>query len=82
MIINGQKVIGKQFAYDGCHKMYIIEDSEDLDNALNYNYDILPIEKLEQTYENSCELKFIHNWKLDKCYVAQFENAEFCEGVE
>lgn len=29
MKINNKEVIGKQFAYDGCHKIYIIEDLQD-----------------------------------------------------
>ena len=40
-------------------------------------YKILDISQLMKTYEYSCELRFIRNWKLDKLYVAQFENATF-----
>lgn len=35
------------------------------------------ISQLIKTYKDSCELRFIRNWKLDKLYVAQFENATF-----
>lgn len=77
MKINGKLVIGKQFAYDNCHKIYIIEDKEDLKMAKDYNYKIFPIEDIKSAYENSCELRFISNWKLDKQYVGQFENAKF-----
>lgn len=28
---------------------------------------------LEDIYNNSCPLRFISNWKLDKKYVKQFE---------
>lgn len=77
MKINGKEVLGTKFAYDGCHKIYIIEDDKDLMEALNLNYDIFPIGKLEDTYDNSCPLKFIDNWKLNNCYVHQFEDAKF-----
>lgn len=73
MKINGKIVIGEKFAYDGCHKIYIIEDEEDLKMAKDYEYDIYPIEKLQLAYEISCELRFISNWKLNKNYVSQFE---------
>lgn len=77
MKINGKEVLGTKFAYDGCHKIYIIEDDKDLMEALNFNYDIFPIGKLEDTYNKSCPLKFISNWKLNNCYVPQFEDAKF-----
>lgn len=65
------------FAYDGCHKIYIIEDKEDREQAKEFGYSFYPISNLQCAYENSCELKFINNWKLDKTYVGQFENATF-----
>lgn len=77
MKINNKEVIGNKFAYDTCHKIYIIEDEEDLKNAKEIGYKIYDIKDLKEAYENSCPLRFIDNWKLDKCYVAQFENAVF-----
>jgi hypothetical protein len=78
MKINGVEILGKQFAYDNCHKIYIIEDNEDLNVAKDCGYDIFDITELEDKYNNSCSLKFISNWKLDKEYVRQFEeNVEF-----
>lgn len=67
------------FAYDGCHKIYILEDLEDLQLALNCGYYIYPIEKLRQTYKDSCELKFIDTWKLTNGYVRQDEKASWKE---
>lgn len=78
--INGKEVLGKEFAYDGCHKIYIIEDKEDREQAKEFGYSFYPISDLQSAYENSCELKFINNWKLDKTYVGQFENATFERG--
>lgn len=77
MKINNLEVKAKQFAYDDCHKIYIIEDDEDLLDAKRANYTILPIEKIEETYKNSCELRFIYNWNLDKTYARQYETANF-----
>lgn len=75
--INGEIVKGTQFAYDGCHKIYIIEDNEDLKIAKEYGYEIYDIKEIKNAYENSCELRFISNWKLNKQYVKQFENEVF-----
>ena len=61
----------KLFAYDGCHKIYLLEDEEDLKHANEIGYTILPITKLKETYENSCSLRFINNWKLTKVYAKQ-----------
>lgn len=80
MKINGIDVVGTRFAYDGCHKIYIIEDEDDRKEAEEYGYQMLDIAYLVDTWDTSCELKFISNWKLDKQYVAQFEDAIF-EGV-
>lgn len=80
MRINGVEVVGKEFAYDGCHKMYVIEDEADRQEAMGLGFepeDILPIELLQRTYWESCDLRFIHNWKLNKTYVGQFEEVEF-----
>lgn len=75
--INGRTVIGDTFAYDGCHKIYILEDKEDTKEAIGLGYKICLLETLEDTYNNSCSLRFINNWKLTDVYVHQFENADF-----
>lgn len=77
MKINDMEVLGKLFAYDGCHKIYIIENSDDKQEALKIGYDVLPISNLKEIFYSSCPLKFISNWSLDKSYVNQFENAVF-----
>lgn len=73
MIINDKETQARRFAYDGCHKIYLIEDDADLENALSLGYEIRNIELLEETYNNSCELRFINDWKLNTVYVGQFE---------
>ena len=45
--------------------------------TIKYKYKILPIKKLEETFEKSCELRFISNLKLTKSFVKQFENIIF-----
>ena len=78
MKINNKKVITNgKFAYDTCHKIYVIEDSDDEKMAIEYGYHILDIRDIEDTYWSSCDLRFIHNWKLTETYVSQFEEAEF-----
>lgn len=49
----------------------------DIKVAEELKYEILPILELERMYEESCELRFISNWKLNKHYVKQFEEAVF-----
>jgi hypothetical protein len=86
MKINGLQVTAKKFAFDGCHKIYLIENKAEEKEALSYGYHILPIRELPQAYENSCSLKFISNWPLELheenfiSYVGQFEDAHF-EGI-
>lgn len=64
-----------KFFYDGCHKIYIIEDFSDIEDMINNLYwsmdDIYPIDELENILLNSCPLVFIHNVKLTKDYLTQ-----------
>lgn len=75
--VNNQEIKGKEFAYDGCHKIYIIENDDDREKALEYGYSLYPIEELRQAFNDSCDLRFISNWSLGESYVAQFEDAIF-----
>ena len=72
MKINGETIKAEEFAYDGCHKIYLIEDKQDREEA-SCGYDILPISELEYTFNKSCGLQFISNWKLSKSYADQFQ---------
>lgn len=83
MKINGIKVETEvnTFAYDGCHKIYILEDYVDQNEARTMGFEIKHIQDLPSTYRNSCPLKFINNWKLDKCYAPQCEDVRF-EGFD
>ena len=83
MKINGIEVTATQFAYDGCHKIYLLETEAELKEALEYGYRIRPIEELEDTFEDSCSLRFISGWTPEfKSYVEQFEPAVFTEDDE
>jgi hypothetical protein len=77
MKINNKEVKGSSFAYDNCHKIYIIEDDSDEVAAKKLGYQIYNLKYLKSSYENSCSLKFIYNWKLNIVYVNQFEEAIF-----
>lgn len=82
MRINGKEVkTNGYYAFDGCHKIYIIEDFNDMQEAQEYEYQALEIRTLPSVYHNSCPLRFINNWKLNKTYVGQGEDAEF-EGFD
>lgn len=79
MYVNGEEIIGNKFVWDKCHKIYIIEDDNDLRDCqelwgqLHWGEDIFDIRELERIYNESCDLRFISNWKLDKKYINQFE---------
>jgi hypothetical protein len=78
MTINGKNVTAKSFAYDGCHKIYLIANKDEEMDAISEDYDIFPISKLQEKFEKSCSLRFISNWNLSKKDVAkQFEIVEF-----
>ena len=67
--VNNHKVDNiKEFFFDGCHKIYLIEDEEDKKKFIGENNylkeDIYPIEDLEKVFANSCPLRFINTCKL------------------
>jgi len=77
MKINGIKTAAKHFAYDGCHKIYLIEDYQDMAEVEKTNYSIIEIEDLPSVYKDSCELRFISNWQLTEQFAQQCEDAIF-----
>ena len=76
MKINNKIVTGNKFAYDKCHKIYILESESDIIEAENMSYEILPISMIEETFNNSCPLRFINSWNFES-YVEQGEDATF-----
>lgn len=80
----GTKEIGenvKQFAYDGCHKIYLIENEENLKSAKASGYDIYPIEELENKFNHSCGMRFINTWDLETIVPQFAEDVKFGMGV-
>lgn len=78
MKVNGKEIVGERFAYDGCHKIYVVENDEEAMEAASYGYELLPLRKLQGIWDISCELRFISPWNLNKeKYVKQFEEAKF-----
>jgi hypothetical protein len=60
--INGIEVNAKRFAYDGCHKIYLLNDKESEKDAKELGYDIYSIKYLIDCFLNSCPLRFINFW--------------------
>jgi hypothetical protein len=77
MKVNGQLVTGVGVAFDGCHKLYVCETQDDVDDAESNGYDIHPIGRLPDLWRQSCSLRFISNWQLNEQYVHQCERARF-----
>lgn len=77
MEINGMEINGKKFAYDGCHKIYVLANDIEEAKAKKSNYEIHDISEIKSTYEESCELKFISSWDLTTSYAMQGRPASF-----
>ena len=76
--INGIEVTSKEFAYDDSHKFYLIETDEERETAMEYGYNIYPIQKIMGMYILSTDgLRFINSFDLSVTYVGQFEKAKF-----
>ena len=79
MKVNGKQLRGDYFAYDNCHKIYILENDKEINEAKSYGYEIYHIDDLEKIYNESCSLRFIYPWNLedDDIYSCQFEECVF-----
>lgn len=75
--VNGKTIEGEGVAYDECHKIYIIEDAKDREEAEKLGYSIYNMAALPIIWAESCPLRFIQNWELNKVYVGQEESATF-----
>ena len=67
MKIGRYKTKAKEFFFDGCHKIYLIETPRDKKVFLSRDWeesDIYPIDQLIEIYRSSCPLKFIDTCKL------------------
>jgi hypothetical protein len=71
--IKDKTIRGKAFAWDECHKIYIIKRDTEIYEALSNGYVIYPMEALKDIYKQSCPLKFISSWDLTKNYIDQRE---------
>ena len=74
--INSKEITQSQFAFDGCHKIYLL-DEDDIEDAKCVGYAVYPTGELKSCWRGSCYLRFISNWKLTEQYVRQGEKAVF-----
>lgn len=69
MKLNNVEIKQKYFAFDTCHKIYILSNQEEMHHAIELGYKIKPINELVKTYNSSCRLKFIAYWDLGKSQI-------------
>ncbi len=63
LVINGEPIQATHFAYDGCHKIFLIDTSETRRQITGCGYsaaDILPVSELARVWQQTCPLRFIH----------------------
>jgi len=61
--INGVKTTATCFAFDECHKIYLIEDMKYVPEAIKYGYPLFPIDMIAQKWEECCPLRYIQTWE-------------------
>ena len=66
MKINNIEIKAKKFAFDGCHKIYILDSERQTKAAIKCGLDIKNIEGIIDTYNTSCQLRFVRFWDLRK----------------
>jgi hypothetical protein len=69
--INDTRIWADEFAWDGCHKLYIVTDQQARDDLEGYGYDFFPIAELKECWDASCGLRFISDASLSCNYISQ-----------
>ena len=76
-VINDNKIKQNRFAFDGCHKFYLIDNPKDERMMRELGYQIYEIDDLPLAWNDSCPLRFIMSANLETTYVSQGEPARF-----
>jgi hypothetical protein len=72
--INDTVVDATEFAYDGCHKIFLIFNAADREKMYANGYtdsDILPVSRLPEVWESTCFLRFIFRADQTEVLVEQ-----------
>ncbi len=69
--VNGKPVTAKEFAWDECHKIYLINSEKDREELLDCEYKSADIGGLQEAWDNSCSLRFISSGDLSHGLVKQ-----------
>lgn len=73
---------GFPLAFDGCHKIYFLEDEGRQTQAVEFGYDIFPSSELRRIWDESCGLRFVTRWGFDNDDFEHPWNIEQFEGEE
>lgn len=81
--INGIEINAVVFAYDGCHKIYLLNDNESIIEAEDAGYDVYDIGNIISAFVYACPLRFINKWEGEcETIVTQWEDEVVFEGFE
>lgn len=67
---------GWPLAWDGCHKIYFLQDAGREAQAREFGYSIYPSDRLAELIEDSCSLVFVTRWGYDNDDFAHPWNIE------
>ena len=81
--INETEINAESFAFDGCHKLYVLNDRKEENEAKELGYNIYPISSLPKAFVRSCPLRFIDEWGGDfNTIVGQCSNKVVFESID
>lgn len=73
--INAEKYLG--FVWDGCHKIYLIEKNQNLDDINPYDREEMqPMDELPAVWRKTCPLRFINTYGTLKTIIPQDSGVE------
>lgn len=73
---------GWPIAWDGCHKLYFLQDEGRVAQARSFEYDIYPSTELPELFASSCGLRFVSRWGYNNGDFGHEWNIEQFEAEE
>lgn len=73
--IGNQSIDALGFAWDGCHKIYVLRNQEEQAELIDLGYGTYEPQELPDVWARSCGLRFVSSGDLTEQYIAQGEDA-------
>ena len=65
---------GWPLAWDGCHKIYMLQEEQAETEARDMGYTVFAASELPEIWDSSCSLRFVNRWALAEESIEGFRH--------